>query len=118
MAKLSGVPEIGKPRIVIVGGGFAGIKLARSLAKADLQVILIDKNNYHTFQPLLYQVATSGLNGASIAYPFRKFFEKQKNFYFRLSEVQFVEPEKQLLTTSIGVIDYDYLIIATGAETN
>ncbi|HEX8378286.1 MAG TPA: NAD(P)/FAD-dependent oxidoreductase [Pedobacter sp.] len=118
MAKISGIPDIGIPRIVIAGGGFAGIKLARSLAKADVQVILVDKNNYHTFQPLLYQVATSGLNGASIAYPFRKFFEKQNNFYFRLSEVESVDPEGKIITTSIGVIDYDYLVIATGAETN
>ncbi|MBC8053858.1 MAG: NAD(P)/FAD-dependent oxidoreductase [Sphingobacteriaceae bacterium] len=118
MIRLTGIPDIGKPRVVIVGGGFAGLKLARSLANADFQVVLIDKNNYHTFQPLLYQVATSGLNGASIAYPFRKFFEKQENFFFRLSEVEWVDAEQGVLTTTIGAIPYDYLVIATGAETN
>jgi NADH dehydrogenase len=118
MLKLKDLPDLGKPRVVIVGGGFGGLKLARSLSTADVQVVLIDKNNYHTFQPLLYQVATSGLNGASIVYPFRKFFEHQQNFYFRLTEVNAVEPAKKLLHTTIGEIPYHYLIIATGAETN
>lgn len=118
MEKLTGVPDFGKPRVVIVGGGFGGIKLARSLSSAAIQVVLIDKNNYHTFQPLLYQVATAGLNGASIVYPFRKFFEKQDNFFFRLAEVQSVDAELQIVNTSIGPINYTYLVIATGAETN
>lgn len=118
MAKLTGIPDIGKPRVAIVGGGFGGLKLAESLSSADVQVVLIDKNNYHTFQPLLYQVATSGLNGASIVYPFRKFFEKQENFFFRLTEVLSVDTKQQHLNTTIGTIAYDYLVIATGAETN
>jgi NADH:ubiquinone reductase (H+-translocating) len=118
MTKLTGIPDIQKPRVAIIGGGFAGLKLAKSLSGANVQVVLIDKNNYHTFQPLLYQVATSGLNGASIAYPFRKFFEKQENFYFRMTEVLSVEADQKLLRTKIGTIAYDYLVIATGAETN
>ncbi|MGV3508276.1 MAG: NAD(P)/FAD-dependent oxidoreductase [Sphingobacteriaceae bacterium] len=118
MNKLTGIPDTEKPRIVIVGGGFGGINMAKYLAKADAQVVLIDKNNYHTFQPLLYQVATSGLNGASIVYPFRKFFEKQNNFFFRLAEVESVNAEQHYLNTSIGPINYTYLVIATGAETN
>lgn len=118
MGTLTDIPDSATPRIVIVGGGFGGLKLARSLAASKAEVVLIDKNNYHTFQPLLYQVATSGLNGASIAYPFRKFFEKQQNFFFRLAEVLSVNPDQQLVETSIGPIKYNFLVIATGAETN
>jgi len=118
MAQLQGIPSTDKPRVVIIGGGFGGLKLAKSLSKEEIQIVLIDKNNYHTFQPLLYQVATSGLNGASIAYPFRKFFDNQNNFFFRLTEVLSVDTERQTLTTLIGEINYNYLIIATGAETN
>ena len=118
MGTLTDIPDSATPRIVIVGGGFGGLKLARSLAASKAEVVLIDKNNYHTFQPLLYQVATSGLNGASIAYPFRKFFEKQQNFFFRLAEVLSANPDQQLVETSIGPIKYNFLVIATGAETN
>lgn len=118
MGKLTDIPNTNNPRVVIVGGGFGGLKLAKSLSAANAEIVLIDKNNYHTFQPLLYQVATSGLNGASIAYPFRKFFEKQKNFFFRLTEVLSIDTDQQVLNTSIGIIRYNYLVIATGAETN
>ena len=118
MGTLTDIPNLTRPRIVIIGGGFGGLKLAKSLSAIEAEVVLIDKNNYHTFQPLLYQVATSGLNGASIAYPFRKFFEKQENFFFRLAEVLSVTPDQQLVDTSIGSIRYNYLVIATGAETN
>ena len=118
MGTLTDIPNLTRPRIVIIGGGFGGLKLAKSLSAIEAEVVLIDKNNYHTFQPLLYQVATSGLNGASIAYPFRKFFEKQENFFFRLAEVLSVTPDQQLVDTSIGNIRYNYLVIATGAETN
>ena len=118
MGTLTDIPNLTRPRIVIIGGGFGGLKLAKSSSSTESEVVLIDKNNYHTFQPLLYQVATSGLNGASIAYPFRKFFEKQENFFFRLAEVLSVTPDQQLVDTSIGSIRYNYLVIATGAETN
>jgi len=112
------IEETGQKRVVIVGGGFAGLELAKSLSKADMQVVLVDKHNFHTFQPLLYQVATAGLEADSIVYPFRKIFEERKNVYFRLAEVQSVDTNTQIVETSIGRIRYDYLIIATGATTN
>jgi NADH dehydrogenase len=112
------IPETGKPRIVIIGGGFAGLELAKSLCKADVQVVLIDKHNYHTFQPLLYQVATAALETESIVYPFRKMFESFDNVFFRLAEVQSVDTKGQMVYTSIGLFRYDYLVIATGATTN
>ncbi|QHT67291.1 NAD(P)/FAD-dependent oxidoreductase [Rhodocytophaga rosea] len=112
------IAQVGKPRIVIIGGGFAGIQLAKALRKADVQVVLIDKNNHHTFQPLLYQVATAGLEADSIIHPFRKGFESQKNFYFRMGNVECIDTEKKVVETSIGSVSYDYLVIATGAVTN
>ncbi|MDO1446682.1 NAD(P)/FAD-dependent oxidoreductase [Rhodocytophaga aerolata] len=118
MTQTARIADIGKPRIIIVGGGFAGIELAKSLRQADAQVILIDKQNHHAFQPLLYQVATAGLEADSIVYPFRKIFEDQKNFYFRMAEVESVDTTRQIVHTTIGEITYDYLVIATGATTN
>ena len=118
MIEISGITHSDKPRVVIIGGGFGGIELVKSLAHADVQVVLLDKQNYHTFQPLLYQVATAALDSASIIHPFRKIFENQKNFYFRLTEVISLDTEKQLVTTKIGGLHYNYLVIATGAETN
>ncbi|HAI75188.1 MAG TPA: FAD-dependent oxidoreductase [Microscillaceae bacterium] len=112
------IPDIGKRRIVIIGGGFGGMKLAQSLKKLDVQVVLFDKHNHHTFQPLLYQVATSGLETGSIIYPLRKKFEGHKNFFFRYGEVIKISPEKNEIETSIGHLHYDYLVIATGAATN
>jgi NADH:ubiquinone reductase (H+-translocating) len=112
------IPETGKPRIVIIGGGFAGLELAKSLCSTKIQVVLIDKNNYHTFQPLLYQVATAALETESIVYPFRKMFEEQDNVYFRLAEVLSIDIKEQHVNTSIGIFRYDSLVIATGATTN
>ncbi len=112
------IADTEKRRIVIVGGGFAGLELAKALRNADVQVVLFDKTNYHTFQPLLYQVSTAGVEATSIIYPFRRIFERQKNLYFRLAEVQSVDTENQMLETSIGLLHYDYLVIASGAETN
>jgi NADH:ubiquinone reductase (H+-translocating) len=112
------IPDIGKPRIVIIGGGFGGLELVKALRHLDVQVVLLDKHNHHTFQPLLYQVATSGLETNSIVYPFRKRFGKQHDFYFRLGEVTHISPEENLIETSIGSLSYDYLVIATGTVTN
>lgn len=107
-----------KKRVVIVGGGFGGLKLANKLIESNLQVVLIDKNNYHQFPPLLYQVASSGLESSSISFPFRKIFQKRKDFFFRLAEVKAVVAEKNLIQTSIGDLRYDYLVLASGTVTN
>ncbi|MBC3846832.1 NAD(P)/FAD-dependent oxidoreductase [Winogradskyella echinorum] len=112
------IPESNLPRVVIIGGGFAGINLAKTLANKNIQVVLIDKHNYHTFQPLLYQVSSSGLEPDSIAYPLRKILKKHKTSYFRLAEVEEILPEKNTIKTSIGELRYDYLVIATGTKTN
>ncbi|MDF3078506.1 MAG: hypothetical protein K0S09_2395 [Sphingobacteriaceae bacterium] len=106
------------PKVVIVGGGFGGIELAKKLRKADVQVLMLDRHNYHTFQPLLYQVATGGLEADSIAFPLRKIFKNQKNFAFRNACVEGIIPERKIITTSIGEIAFDYLVIATGSDTN
>ncbi|MGJ5640732.1 NAD(P)/FAD-dependent oxidoreductase [Formosa sp. S-31] len=106
------------PRIVIIGGGFAGVALARKLSKLEVQVVLLDKNNYHNFQPLLYQVSTGGLEPDSIAYPIRKILKDYKNFHFRLAEVLEIEPEKKNVITNIGDLKFDYLVVASGSETN
>ncbi len=116
--QLPGLASIGLPRIVVVGGGFGGLELVKKLGRAPYQVVLIDKHNHHTFQPLLYQVATSGLETSSIVFPFRKRFQHKSNIYFRMGEVIHVHPEQKRIDTSIGSIDYDYLVIATGAVTN
>jgi NADH dehydrogenase len=107
-----------KQKIVIVGGGFGGIELAKSLRNENVEVTILDKHNYHTFQPLLYQVATGGLEADSIAFPIRKIFKGQKNLTFRVTEVEKVIPEENRLLTTIGSISYDYLIIATGSTSN
>jgi len=107
-----------KKRLVIIGGGFGGISLAKKLGGMDLQIVLIDRHNYHTFQPLLYQVSTGGLEPDSIAYPIRKILKKLKNFHFRWAEVEAVDPQKQEVITNIGSLSYDYLVMATGTRTN
>jgi NADH dehydrogenase len=112
------IPEVKQPRVVIIGCGFGGLELAKRLAHAQVQVVLIDKNNYHTFQPLLYQVSTSGLEVDSIVYPIRKIFKGQKNFHYRWCEVQKINSEQKYLETNIGNCNYDYLVIATGTTTN
>jgi NADH dehydrogenase len=112
------LPETGKPRIVIIGAGFAGLTLARKLSKSDYQVVLVDKNNYHQFQPLIYQVATAGLEPSSISFPLRKVFQKSANTYIRIADVQEVNTAEKFLKTSIGRINYDILVLAMGADTN
>ena len=108
----------GKQKIVIIGGGFGGIELAKKLRKKNVEVTILDKHNYHTFQPLLYQVATGGLEADSIAFPIRKIFKGQKNLIFRVTEVEKVVPEENKLITTIGEIKYDHLVIATGSTSN
>ena len=112
------VPFSNLPRLVIIGGGFAGVALAKKLVKQPIQLVIIDKHNYHTFQPLLYQVSTASLEPDSIAYPLRKIVKRGKNTYFRMAEVEAIDPDKQLVKTNIGSISYNYLVIATGAKTN
>ena len=112
------IPNTTKPRIIIVGGGFAGISLAKKLRNKNVQVVLVDKHNYHTFQPLLYQVATGGLEAGSIAYPIRKVIQEYKDFYFRLTQVVQIDNDKKTIITEIGDLTYDYLVIATGSKTN
>lgn len=105
-------------RVVIVGAGFAGLTLAKKLSPKYFQVVLLDKNNYHQFQPLLYQVAAAGLEPSSISFPLRKIFQKRKNVFIRIAEVQSVDTQNNFVQTSIGNISYDYLVLANGAETN
>jgi NADH:ubiquinone reductase (H+-translocating) len=106
------------PRVVIIGGGFGGIELAKKLKDKPVEVLMVDKHNYHTFQPLLYQVAMGDIEADSIAFPIRKIFVDQKNFAFRMANVEQINPEKNTITTDIGEIAYDYLVIATGSTTN
>ncbi|WP_294470297.1 NAD(P)/FAD-dependent oxidoreductase [uncultured Bacteroides sp.] len=107
-----------KKRVVIVGGGFGGLKLANKLKKSGLQVVLVDKNNYHQFPPLIYQVASAGMEPTSISFPFRKIFQHRKDFYFRMAEVRAIFPEKNMIQTSIGKAEYDYLVLAAGTTSN
>ncbi|MBL7828401.1 MAG: NAD(P)/FAD-dependent oxidoreductase, partial [Saprospiraceae bacterium] len=112
------VPDSDKKRVVIVGGGFGGLTLARKLAKGQFQVVLIDKNNYHQFQPLFYQVAMAGLEPSSIVFPFRKAFQNSKNVFVRVTKVLSVDTSKNEIQTEIGPLSYDYLVIGIGADTN
>ena len=106
------------PKVVIIGGGFGGLQVAKKLEDKPVEVLMVDKHNYHTFQPLLYQVATGSLEADSIAFSLRKNFSDQKNFRFRNAEVTRVTPEKNTIDTTIGELAYDYLVIATGSTTN
>lgn len=112
------IPRSSFPRIVIIGGGFAGISLAKKLRNKKVQVVLLDKHNYHNFQPLMYQVATGGLEPDSIAYPIRKVVQEFRDFYFRLAEVREIDANNNKVIADIGELKYDYLVIATGSKTN
>lgn len=118
MKQIANIPRNEKKRVVVVGGGFAGTRLVKKLLKQKFQVVLIDKNNYYQFQPLFYQVAMAGLEPSAISFPLRRMFQGQKGFHFRMGEVTRVNPEKNELQTSIGSIEYDYLVFATGVKTN
>lgn len=107
-----------RPRVVVVGAGFGGIALAKGLARQPLDVLLLDRNNYHTFQPLLYQVATGGLEPDRIAYPVRRIFRRAGNVRFQLCEVLRVDSDAKQVITDTGPIDYDYLVLATGSTNN
>ncbi len=112
------IPDSPFPRVVIIGAGFAGINLVKTLQRKSFQVVLINQNNYHLFQPLLYQVATAGLEPSSIAFPIRGIFSHKENFIFRLAEVMQINTEGNYIETNIGEIHYDYLVIATGSTGN
>ena len=105
-------------KLVIIGGGFAGLQLAKSLQNKDLKILLVDKQNHHQFQPLFYQIASARLEPASISFPFRKVFQKYSNIDFRMADVIKILPEQKKILTSLGQITYDHLVIATGCKTN
>ena len=105
-------------RAVVVGGGLGGLKMVSSLRDTDYQVVLVDKNNYNQFPPLIYQVASAGLEPSNISFPFRRLFQGWKNFFFRMAEVQHIDTEEKAIKTSIGTIHYDDLVLAAGATTN
>lgn len=112
------IPRTSKPRVVIIGGGFAGIELVSALEKLDVQVVMVDKRNHHTFIPLLYQVATAGLSPGDISSPLREFLQNNKNFHFRMAKVQNILSDEKKIVTNLGELEYDYLVIASGATTN
>jgi NADH dehydrogenase len=113
------IPDTTKPRVVIIGGGFGGINLARKLDNREFQVVLFDKQNYHGFWPLLYQVATAGLEPDAISEPLRKMFDEHyDDFHFRLVRVTGVDPARKVVRTLIGELRYDYLVIASGSKAN
>lgn len=119
MEQIANIPApVKKERVVIIGGGFAGLELAKKIDKKQYQVILIDKNNYYQFQPLLYQVATAGLEPSSISYPLRKMFQNQKDFHVRMCEATRINSSENKVETNIGYITYDHLVIAAGCDTN
>ena len=107
-----------KKRIVIIGGGFAGLSFIQSIPKNNYQIVLIDRHNFHQFQPLFYQVATAGLEPSSIAFPFRKIIQKRTGLHFRLAEVERIDANEKTVFTSFGPLRYDYLILSSGATTN
>jgi len=112
------VPDTKKPRVVIIGGGFGAVNLAKQLPGEDFQVVMLSKQNYHGFWPLLYQVATAGLEPESIAEPIRKLFDNHGDFYFRFVRVTGINPVTKTVSSLIGDLHYDYLVIATGTRTN
>lgn len=112
------IPTSNRSRVVIIGGGFGGLALAKKLKNKNFQVVLLDKHNYHTFQPLLYQVATGGLESGSIAFPIRKVVQNYEGIYFRVAQVQRIDTANKKVVSDIGTIFFDYLVIATGSKTN
>lgn len=115
---IANIPETSRKRVVIVGAGFGGLALAQKIAKEDFQVVLLDKNNYHQFQPLFYQVAMAGLEPSSISFPLRKIFQRRKNVHIRVTKVNSIKAEQKRIYTDLGEIWYDYLVLAMGTDTN
>lgn len=115
---IQNIPETNRQRIVIIGAGFGGLELTRSLCRSRYQVILLDRNNYHQFQPLLYQVATAGLEPSAVSFSVRKFFQKYENASFRMTEVLSVDAGLKEVNTSVGRLSYDLLVVAAGTKTN
>jgi len=99
MNNIAGIPDNNRKRIVIIGGGFAGLQLAKSLKKSDMQIVLIDRNNYHQFQPLFYQVATAGLEPSAISFPLRKIFQNQKHIHVRIASLEYIEADQKRIVT-------------------
>lgn len=112
------IPKPAYKRIIVVGGGFAGLSLVRKLAGSIYQVVLLDRRNCHQFQPLLYQVASAALSPGDILFPFRKVFRGKKNVFFRMTDVRKVDPARKTVHTADGAISYDYLVLAAGSTTN
>ncbi|MCB0806252.1 MAG: NAD(P)/FAD-dependent oxidoreductase [Bacteroidales bacterium] len=112
------IPSTEKKRIIIAGGGFGGLKLARRLTGKNYQVVLIDRHNYHQFQPLLYQVATAGLEPSSISFPLRKIFQNKPDLHFRMTSLLKIDPAGKKIVTDIGLMKYDFLVLAMGVNTN
>ena len=112
------IPDTSNRRLVVVGAGFAGLKLAEKLRGSDFQIVLIDRNNFHQFQPLFYQVAVAGLEPSSIAFPLRRMFQKSHQVFIRLTEVINISTDNKTINTSAGELRYDILVVATGAATN
>ncbi len=106
------------PHIVIIGAGFGGLQAARKLANAPVEITIIDRHNYHLFQPLLYQVAIAGLVPSQIAYPLRTIFRRQKNINFQMREVSSIDFNSRYVKADGSIIGYDYLILAVGGQTN
>ena len=113
------IPQNNQKRVVIIGAGFGGLQLAQNLAgNEDFQVVLIDKNNYHQFQPLFYQVATAGIEPSAISFPLRLAFHNHPNIHVRVATVTKIVSEQNAIETDLGIIPYDYLVLAIGADTN
>ncbi len=112
------LPKNNRKRVVVVGGGFGGLKLVDKLQNKGFEVVLVDKNNYHQFPPLIYQIASAGIEPSSISFPFRKLMQRRRNTYFRMAEVRSIFPEHNMIQTSIGKVNYDYLVLAAGTTTN
>jgi NADH:ubiquinone reductase (H+-translocating) len=113
------IPQTNQKKVIIIGAGFGGLQLAQKLAgDDDFQVILIDKNNYHQFQPLFYQVATAGLEPSAISFPLRLAFHNDANVHVRVAQVTKIISEQNTIITDLGELNYDYLVLAIGADTN